>query len=143
VTGIDSPYAESIRSRLFDKATKVVLRSLTGVESPAAWRMRVAAAEETKEALDSVDGMDAPEAWHLRERFVALWPSTAISSLRHLAPSDRGLALIDRALADNPGRLSVLRNAWATLARAGCRPGVSHRGPAQMAAVLEKGAEAP
>lgn len=141
LTGIDTPYAAAVRSELFAKATKVVLRSLTGIDSAAAWRMRVAAAEQTKEALDSVDGMDAPEAWALRERFAPLWPSTALSSLRHLAPTARGLALIERVLRDHPGRLSVLRNAWITLARAQRKPqALEPRG--QPAAPVDRAAEA-
>lgn len=115
--GIETPTCRRIRESLFDKAPKVVLRSLTGIDAPYAWRMRVAAAPLTKEALDSVDGMDAQEAWVLRERFSDRWPSTALSSLRQLSITERGEALIARVLAANPRRISVLRNAWAAIAR--------------------------
>src|SRR5690606_25417982 len=110
--GLNTPQARRLREALFDKALKVVLRSLTGVDAPYAWRMRAQAAPLTKEALDSVDGMDAPEAWALRERFAPQWPSTALSSLKQLAVTPRGQALIDRVLRAHPRRIPVLRNAW-------------------------------
>ena len=79
--------------------------------------MRRDAVTLSKEALDSVDGMDLEEAWALREEHWRQWPSTALSSLRHLAITRRGEALIDRVLAANPQRIAVLRNAYGAIAR--------------------------
>lgn len=117
-SGLDSPFARTIREQLFEKAPKVVLRTITGLDAPYAWRMRVQMAPWTKEALDSVDGMFAPEAWVLRERFCDQWPSTALSSLRGLCLTERGQELMERVLAANPKRVAVLKNAFATMAKA-------------------------
>jgi dTMP kinase len=62
--------------------------------------------------------MDHPRAWALREAGVERWPSTAVSSLRELAHSERGRALVTRALRVASGSLPVLRNAHAAFARA-------------------------
>jgi dTMP kinase len=118
LSGQDGPLARRLREELFPMAPKWVLRSLSGVDSEHADRLRALAAQKTKEALDSVDGLDSPAAWALRERYATTWPSTAISSLRQLALTARGQALIERVLAAFPGRITVLRSAWATLSRA-------------------------
>jgi dTMP kinase len=115
---VDGEIARELRERLFNHAAKRVLRSLAGIDAPYAWALRDRALPATKEALDSVDGMDHPRAWALREGGVELWPATAVSSLRELAPSERGRALVARALRAAPGSLPVLRNAHAAFARA-------------------------
>lgn len=116
--GVDGEVARELRERLFDGAAKRVLRSLSGLDAQYAWALRERALPSTKEALDSVDGMDHPRAWALREMGVQLWPATAVSSLRHLAPTERGRSLVSRALRAAPGSLPVLRNAHAAFARA-------------------------
>ncbi len=118
LTGVDSPFARKLRERLFEKAPKAVLRSLQGVDAEYANELRERAAPFTKEALDSIDGLDTPQAWSLRVRFASLWPSTALSSLEQHALSPRGLELIDRVLAKNPGKISVLKNAYGAIRRA-------------------------
>jgi dTMP kinase len=117
VAGLDGPTARRLREALFECAPKKVLRSLTGIDAPYAWALREAAAPSTKEALDSTDGMDADEAWALRERHAARWPSTAISSLEHLAATPRGRAFVERVLAEFPQRIVVLRNAVVAIGR--------------------------
>jgi dTMP kinase len=117
VGGMDGPLARRLREALFECATKKVLRSLTGVDAPYAWALREAAAPSTKEALDSTDGMDAEEAWALRERHASRWPSTAVSSLEHLAATPRGRAFVERVLAQFPRRIVVLRNAVVAIGR--------------------------
>ncbi|MGA9521172.1 MAG: dTMP kinase [Myxococcaceae bacterium] len=119
VTGLDTPQAKAWREELFDQALKIVMRSLTGVDSPYAWEMRRKAIAVSKEAMDSVDGMDAEQAWSLREEYWSKWPSTALSSLRHLALTARGAALIEAVLAAQGHRVAVLRNAFAAIA---CAP---------------------
>jgi dTMP kinase len=118
LAGVDAALGRRVREQLFPLAPKVVLRSLAGVDAPYAWAMRVRAAPLTKEALDAVDGMDQPEAWALRSRWAHLWPCTALSSLRQLAATPRGLELVERVLAENPGRMPVWRSAYAALSRA-------------------------
>ncbi len=131
-TGLDSSHLQSLRERYFPLAAKVVLRSLTGVRSAYAYEMRERAAPLTKEALDSVDGLDDEAAWSLRERYASRWPATALSSLEHLADTERGRALIDAVLLACPGRIAVLRNAWAVLSR-------SHATPAMRPGLREAG----
>lgn len=115
-TGLDTPLAQRLRESLADRATKVVMRSLTGVDAGYAWALRERAALHSKEALDSLDGMDTAQAWDLRERFADRWPSTALSSLRPLPFTERARALVERVLSERPGRLPVLRNAYAAWA---------------------------
>ncbi len=121
VTGLDTPQAKGCREQLFTQALKVVMRSLTGVDAPYAWEMRARAIALSKEALDSVDGMDVERAWTLREEHWRQWPSTALSSLRHLALTQRGASLIEAVLAAHGRRVSVLRNAYAAIARGPAR----------------------
>jgi dTMP kinase len=116
-TGVDGAFARALRERLLPLAAKRVLRSLTGVDAPYAWALRERALAATKEALDSVDGMDAEPAWALREAGVERWPATAVSSLRALARTARGRAIVARALLAAPRSLSVLRNAHAAYSR--------------------------
>jgi dTMP kinase len=117
LAGVDGPLARRTREALLERAPKKVLRSLAGLDAPYAWALRERAAPRTKEALDSVDGMDAEEAWALRERHADRWPATALSSLEHLAAAPRGRALVEQVLARCPGRIAVLRNAYAALAK--------------------------
>jgi dTMP kinase len=116
-TGLDGPLARRLRDELFAHAPKRVLRSLTGLDAPYAWALRERGLPLTKEALDSVDGMDQPRAWALREAGLAIWPATAVSSLRLLVRTPRGRAVLARALATAPGSIAVLRNAHAAFAQ--------------------------
>ncbi|MBI3185917.1 MAG: dTMP kinase [Myxococcales bacterium] len=115
--GLDSPYIQSLRERLFPLAPKLVLRSMSGVSAPYAYELRERAAPLTKEALDSIDGLDDEAAWALREKYARSWPSTAVSSVKSLSVTPRGRALIDGVLQLFPGRLAVLRNAYAVMAK--------------------------
>jgi dTMP kinase len=128
---LDGEAIRALRERLFERAPKRVLRALTGVDAPYAWALRERALAATKEALDSVDGMDHPRAWALREAGVEIWPATAVSSLRELAATLRGRAVVARALRTAPGSVSVLRNAHAAFARAAAGLGAGDRREAQ------------
>jgi dTMP kinase len=116
--GLDTPFARELRTRLEDKALKLVLRSLAGLTTDEAFALRERAAPLTKEALDSLDGMDDPRAWRLREAFVARWPATVVSSLEGLPLTERTEALVLRALECTSARLPVLRNAYRLVAAA-------------------------
>ena len=124
--------ARELRERLFDHAAKRVLRSLTAIDAPYAWTLRERALPATKEALDSVDGMDHPRAWALREAGAELWPATAVSSLRELALSERGRALVARALHAAPASLPLLRNAHAAFSRAALAQAAGVPAPARL-----------
>ncbi|TDM25604.1 dTMP kinase, partial [Macrococcoides caseolyticum] len=116
--GLDTPVARGLREALAGKALKLVLRSLTGLDTEEAWALRERGAPQTKEALDSVDGMDASRAWKLRVDHLGRWPTTALSSLKGLSMGPHAQALIERVLAEQPDRLPVLRNAYAVAATA-------------------------
>lgn len=116
--GLDTPFARELRVALEDKALKLVLRSLTGLATDEAFALRERGAPLTKEALDSLDGLDDPRAWRLREAFLTRWPATAVSSLEGLPLTERGEALVLRALRLTSSRLPVLRNAYRLVAAA-------------------------
>jgi dTMP kinase len=137
VEGVDGPLARELRERLLPHAPKRVLRSLAGVDAPYAWALRERAlASGAKEALDSLDGMDHPRAWALREAGLAAWPATALSSLRHLGGDPRARALVQRALAEAPGSVAVLRNAH--LAHCRAAEGPRARGPGATVTALDR-----
>ncbi|MFL5346338.1 MAG: dTMP kinase [Hyalangium sp.] len=115
VTGQDSPFANGLREQLADKALKLVLRSLTGLATDEAHSLRERGAPLTKEAIDSLDGLDDPRAWQLRETYAEHWPATVLSSLKGLPLTERAEALITRILSAAPGRLPLLRNAYAAI----------------------------
>lgn len=116
VGGVDGAAARALRERLFPHAPKRVLRSLSGLDADWTWPLRERGLSASKEALDSVDALDHPRAWALRAAGASLWPATAVSSLRHLALTADGRAVVARALATAPGSLPVLRNAHAAYA---------------------------
>jgi dTMP kinase len=116
--GLDTPFARELRVALEDKALKLVLRSLAGLATDEAFALRERGAPLTKEALDSMDGLDDPRAWRLREAFLTRWPATVVSSLEGLPLTERGEALVLRALQLTSSRLPVLRNAYRIVAAA-------------------------
>lgn len=118
VTGLDSPFANGLREQLADKAMKLVLRSLMGLTTEEAYALRDRGAPLTKEAIDSLDGLDDSRAWQLREAYAERWPATVLSSLKGLPLTERAEALLTRVLSTGPGRLPLLRNAYAVIATA-------------------------
>lgn len=118
IIGLDSPFANGLREQLADKALKLVLRSLMGLSTDEAYSLRERGAPLTKEAIDSLDGLDDPRAWQLREAYAGHWPATVVSSLKGLPLTERAEALITRILSSAPGRIPLLRNAYAVIATA-------------------------
>jgi dTMP kinase len=118
ITGLDSPFASGLREQLEGKALKLVLRSLAGLTTDEAFALRERGAPLTKEAIDSLDGLDDPRAWQLREAYAERWPATVLSSLKGLPMTERAEALITRVLSAAPGRLPLLRNAYAVITTA-------------------------
>jgi dTMP kinase len=118
VTGQDSPFATGLREQLADKALRPVLRSLKGLDTEASFALRTRGAPLTREAIDSLDGLDDPRAWQLRESFAEHWPSAVLASLQGLPLTERTEALMIRVLSCGPGRLPLLRNAYAVVATA-------------------------
>jgi dTMP kinase len=116
ISGLDSPFASSLRAQLAGKALKLVLRSLVGLTTEESFVLREHGAPQTKEAIDSLDGLDDPRAWQLREAYAERWPATVLSSLKGLPLSARAEALITRILSAAPSRLPLLRNAYSVIA---------------------------
>jgi len=117
--GVETPLTARLREALFPRALKPVLRSLGSLTSEASFALRERGAPLTKEAIDSLDGLDHPRAWALREAWRATWPTTVASSLVGLPADARVCSLLDRLLAEHPGRLLLLRNAALVMQVAG------------------------
>jgi dTMP kinase len=102
--GASSDRAHEWRWRHLERASKAVMRSLTGMDDATAWSLREHAAATCKEALDSIVGLDQPSAWQLRERCCDIWPSTVVRSLgAPLAHTSRGARLVGDALGRHSG----------------------------------------
>lgn len=97
------------RERSITRAPKIVMASIEGLDDPRAWALRDTVAMQCDEMLDSIVGLDDERAWSLRDRTLALWPASVVKSMGMLAQSDRGAAMIARALAEHPMNLALWR----------------------------------
>ena len=107
-TGVVDERAWKWRRRDLVRAPKTVMRSLSLLDDPRAWELR-AQATASEEALDSIVGLDSAPAWELRERWLESWPATVVKSLGPLARTDRGHALVVRALEQHPCDMALWR----------------------------------
>lgn len=99
------------RERAVGRAPKAVLSTIAGMDDTRAWGLRVATALRCREALDSMIGLDHPTAWEIRETCFELWPPSVVKSLGVLVSGARGHALVERALAQFPEQISLLKQA--------------------------------
>ncbi|HEY6475210.1 MAG TPA: dTMP kinase [Polyangia bacterium] len=99
------------RDRAIGRAPKAVLSTIAGMDDARAWGLRVATARRCREALDSMVGLDHPTAWEIRETCFELWPPSVVKSLGVLVSGARGHALAERALAEFPDQISLLKQA--------------------------------
>jgi dTMP kinase len=90
-----------------------VLKSIAGMDHPAAWELRERMHLTCKEVLDGIVGMDTAAAWELRERLADRWPSTVAKSLGELGFAARGRDLVGELLGRYPANLSLLKHAAA------------------------------
>ena len=109
--GMTSEKAWLWRERAVGRAPKAVLSTIAGMDDTRAWGVRVATALRCREALDSMVGLDHPTAWEIRETCLELWPPSVVKSLGVLVSGARGHALVERALAQFPGQISLLKQA--------------------------------
>jgi dTMP kinase len=109
--GMTSDKAWLWRDRAVGRAPKAVLSTISGMDETRAWGLRVATALRCREALDSMIGLDHPTAWEIREDCIELWPPSVVKSLGVLVSGARGHALVERALAQFPGQISLLKQA--------------------------------
>jgi dTMP kinase len=102
--GASSDRAHEWRRRHVERASKAVMKSLSGMDDATAWSLREQAAATCKETLDSIVGLDQPQAWRLRERCRDIWPSTVVRSLgAPLARTGRGASLVGDLLGRHSG----------------------------------------
>ncbi|HEY4393888.1 MAG TPA: dTMP kinase [Polyangia bacterium] len=99
------------RERAVGRAPKAVLSTIAGMDDTRAWGLRVATARRCREALDSMIGLDHPTAWEIRETCLEIWPPSVVKSLGVLVSGGRGHALLERALAQFPNQISLLKQA--------------------------------
>jgi len=99
------------RDRAVSRAPKAVLSTIAGMDETRAWGLRVATALRCREALDSMIGLDHPTAWDIRETCLEVWPPSVVKSLGVLVSGARGHALVEQALAQFPGQISLLKQA--------------------------------
>jgi len=109
--GLDDDRAWSWRTKMVTRAPRAVMRSLSGLDAPRAWDLRERVIARCSEALDSILGLDDTAAWRLRSDHVDTWPAAAVKSLGPLLASDRGHALLERALRCAPDDLALWRYA--------------------------------
>jgi dTMP kinase len=109
--GLMSEKAWLWRDRAVGRAPKAVLSTISGMDDTRAWGLRVATALRCREALDSMIGLDHPTAWEIREDCLELWPPSVVKSLGVLVSGARGHALVERALAQFSGQISLLKQA--------------------------------
>jgi dTMP kinase len=109
--GLASEKAWLWRDRAVGRAPKAVLSTIAGMDDARAWGLRVAMALRCREALDSMVGLDHPTAWEIRESCLELWPPSVVKSLGVLVSGARGHALAERALAQFPDQISLLKQA--------------------------------
>jgi dTMP kinase len=109
--GLSAEKAWLWRDRAVGRAPKAVLSTIAGMDDARAWGLRVATALRCREALDSMIGLDHPTAWEIREDCFELWPPSVVKSLGVLVSGARGHALAERALAQFPDQISLLKQA--------------------------------
>ena len=73
------------------------------MDDPRAWEIREASKPYAKEVLDSLSGLDSGAAWRLRLELKDKWPNTAISSIGAAAQSERDWTFRWDMLREYPG----------------------------------------
>jgi dTMP kinase len=111
IDGLNCKRSWELREDYAALAPKIVLRTFDGQDHDQAWAMRKRFASKAKEALDSMRGLDIDAAWAIRDALGDVWPSTVAKSLGALAGSERGVALLEKLLDENPKNLSLLKHA--------------------------------
>jgi len=108
-SGLSSERAYALRDRFIERAPDTVMKSLPNVHDDASMEMRRKAARHSRVAVGGLFECDDEAAWKIREEYVSLWPVAAVASLGLLWNTDRGLALITKALEAAPGSLKLAR----------------------------------
>jgi len=108
-SGMISQRAYALRDRFIERAPDTVMKSLPNVHDDASMEMRRKAARHSRVAVGGLFECDDEAAWELREEYISLWPVAAVASLGSLWNTDRGLALITKALEAAPGSLKLAR----------------------------------
>ena len=93
------------------RAPKAVLSTIAGMDDARAWALRwrppcAAARRSTRWSASTT-----PTAWEIRETCLELWPPSVVKSLGVLVSGARGHELVERALAQFPDQISLLKQA--------------------------------
>ena len=116
--GVDGEVARELRERLFDHAAKRVLRSLTGSTRRTPGRCASARSPPRRRRSTPSTGWTTRGRGRSARRASSSGRRRRCPRSAQLAASERGRALVARALRVAPGSLPVLRNAHAAFARA-------------------------
>ena len=87
--GLKSDRAWELRQEHVCRAPKIIIKTIGCSDDPRAWEIREASKPYAKEVLDSLSGLDSGAAWRLRLELKDKWPNTAISSIGAAAQSER------------------------------------------------------
>ncbi|MDC0712497.1 dTMP kinase [Stigmatella sp. ncwal1] len=109
--GLECPRSWLLREENVARAPRAVLDSLAGLDHPRAWVLRESFGAQCEEALHSIEGLEGVAAWGLRAALADTWPAAAVKSLGPLETTARGIAFIERLLAQHPEDFALLRHA--------------------------------
>ena len=101
--GLKSDRAWELRQEHVCRAPKIIIKTIGCSDDPRAWEIREASKPYAKEVLDSLSGLDSGAAWRLRLELKDKWPNTAISSIGAAAQSERDWTFRWAMLREYPG----------------------------------------
>ena len=101
--GLKSDRAWELRQEHVCRAPKIIIKTIGCSDDPRAWEIREASKPYAKEVLDSLSGLDSGAAWRLRLELKDKWPNTAISSIGAAAQSERDWTFRWGMLREHPG----------------------------------------
>lgn len=116
--GLDSDEAWRLRAEQVHRAPKIIVKTIGRSDDPRAWEIRESAKYFAKEVLDSLSGLDSSAAWKLRLDLKDKWPNTAVSSLGAGAQSERAWKFRWDMLAEHPSNLLLLKHVYKAAQRA-------------------------
>lgn len=108
--GLKSDRAWELRQEHVCRAPKIIIKTIGCSDDPRAWEIREASKPYAKEVLDSLSGLDSGAAWRLRLELKDKWPNTAVSSIGAAAQSERDWTFRWDMLREHPGNLLLAKH---------------------------------
>ncbi len=108
--GLSSDRAWALREEHVVRAPKIVVQTIGRSNDPRAWKVRDAAKNYAKEVLDSISGIDSAAAWNLRLDLKEKWPNTSVSSMGAAMQSERAWNFRWDMLRAHPENLLLLKH---------------------------------